>query len=205
MPDSKSVANDGLGAIGTMLEELGSRFDLVIEAASAFGGRLDALRDELFGQFAEVGSQIRFISEQIGENRKGIGAMRADLGAEMIRLGETLGKTRVEFREQMAELDISLKREIDTRTAQAQDNLSKLAVASVDAATTRNGHHTAALKQQIGASADTTTKKLAAEIGKTSKLIESLARKLERFDDRITVSTRDQDQRLRKLERKAAR
>lgn len=205
MPDSKLVANDGLGAIGTMLEELASRFDLVIEAASAFGGRLDALRNELFGQFAEVGSQIRFISEQIGENRKGIGAMRADLGAEMIRLGETLGKTRVEFREQMAELDTSLKREIDTRTAQAQDNLSKLAVASVDAATTRNGHHTAALKQQIGASADTTTKKLAAEIGKTSKLIESLARKLERFDDRITVSTRDQDQRLRKLERKAAR
>jgi hypothetical protein len=36
----------------------------------------------------------------------------------------------------------------------------------------------------------------------TSKSLANLARKFDRFDDRITVQTRDQDQRLRKLERK---
>jgi hypothetical protein len=35
--------------------------------------------------------------------------------------------------------------------------------------------------------------------------LNSLARKFERFDDRITVQTKDQDQRLRKLERRAQR
>src|SRR5258708_34898109 len=84
-----------------MLEELGARFDLVVEAVSGFGGRLDILRDEIFGQFAEVGGQIRFLSEQIAENRRGIAATHDDLGAEMVRLGEALGKARVEFRDEL--------------------------------------------------------------------------------------------------------
>ncbi len=95
------MADDAVNRIGTMLEELGARFELVVEAVSGYGGRLDALRQELFGQFAEVGSQIRFLSDQIAENRRGIAALRADLGAEMVRLGESLGRTRVEFREQL--------------------------------------------------------------------------------------------------------
>jgi len=37
---------------------------------------------------------------------------------------------------------------------------------------------------------------------KTNKALANLARKFDRFDDRITVQTRDQDQRLRKIERK---
>ena len=45
-------------------------------------------------------------------------------------------------------------------------------------------------------------KKLGAELKQTSKSLANLAHKFDRFDDRITVQTRDQDQRLRKLERK---
>src|SRR6266436_1618429 len=101
-----------------MLEELGARFDLVIEAVSGFGGRLDSLRDEIFGQFAEVGGQVRFLSEQ------------------------------------------------------------------------------------IAASAEMAAKQLGVELKQTNKALANLARKFDRFDDRITVQTRDQDQRLRKIERK---
>ena len=46
-----------------MLEELGARFELVVEAVSGFGGS-DALSEEIFGQFAEVGRQIRFLSDR---------------------------------------------------------------------------------------------------------------------------------------------
>ncbi|MGC2763160.1 MAG: hypothetical protein WA206_17790 [Candidatus Binatus sp.] len=58
------------------------------------------------------------------------------------------------------------------------------------------------LKREIAASAELAAKKLGAELKQTSKSLANLARKFDRFDDRITVQTRDQDQRLRKLERK---
>ena len=95
------VADEAVNRIGAILEELGARFDLVVEAVSGFGGRLDTLRDEIFGQFAEVGGQIRFLSEQIAENRRGIVATRDDLGAEIVRMGEALGKARIEFRDEL--------------------------------------------------------------------------------------------------------
>src|SRR5258708_38272215 len=83
------VADEGLNRIGAMLEELGARFELVVEAVSGFGGKVDKLKEEIFGQFAEVGSQIRFLSDQIGENRNGLNSFHADFGAEMVRLNET--------------------------------------------------------------------------------------------------------------------
>ena len=39
-------------------------------------------------------------------------------------------------------------------------------------------------------------KKLNAEIKQTNKAVADLARKFERFDDRMTVQSKDQDQRL---------
>ena len=51
------MADEAVNRIGAILEELGARFDLVVEAVSGFGGRLDTLRDEIFGQFAEVGPE----------------------------------------------------------------------------------------------------------------------------------------------------
>ncbi len=151
-----------------MLEELGGRFDLVVEAVSGFGGRLDQLRDEVFGQFAEVGSQVRFLSDQIAENRSHLTALGADFGAEMVRLGETLGRTRVEFREQLAAAGTSLRGE-------------------------------------IAASAESAAKKLGAELKQTSRALASLGRKLERFDDRVTIQVRDQEQRLKKVEGRGRR
>ncbi len=174
------MADEAVNRLGAMLEELGARFDLVVEAVSGFGGRLDTLRDEIFGQFAEVGGQIRFLSEQIAENRRAIAVTRDDLGAEMIRLGETLGKARVEFREE---------------AARAVESTSQQAVAT-------GGETTKTLKREIATSAEMAAKRLGAELKETNKALANLARKFDRFDDRITVQTRDQDQRLRKIERK---
>src|SRR5277367_2351307 len=136
------VADEAVNRIGAILEELGARFDLVVEAVSGFGGRLDTLRDEIFGQFAEVGGQIRFLSEQIAENRRGIVSTRSDLGAEIIRLGEALGKARAEFREEAAR-----------------------AVASTGKQATESGSETTrTLKREIAASAEMAAKRLAIEL-----------------------------------------
>src|SRR5260370_34018487 len=88
------VAEDAVNRVGAILEQLGARFDLVLEAVSGFGGRLDALREEMMGQFTEVGRQIRFISDRIAENRERVAAARADFGAQMGRVCETLGAAR---------------------------------------------------------------------------------------------------------------
>ena len=37
----RCVADEAIAKIGTMLEELGHRFDLVVEAVSGFGGKVD--------------------------------------------------------------------------------------------------------------------------------------------------------------------
>jgi len=176
------VADEGLNKIGTMLEELSSRFELVVEAVSGFGGKVDKLKDEIFGQFAEVGSQIRFISDQIGENRNGVNALRSDFGAEMVRLNEWLGKTRVEFRDQFASSEASLRGAISSHSNGA----------SVEAAPQ--------LDSDVGRDVVESLRKLSAEIKQANKAVSNLSRKFERFDDRMTVQVKDQDQRLKKIE-----
>lgn len=207
------MADEAVSRIGAILEELGARFDLVIEAVSGFGGRLDTLRDEIFGQFAEVGGQIRFLSEQIAENRLGIVAARDDLGAEIVRLGEALGKARIEFRDELVAAETGLRGEFAARAVQFREEAAR-AVASTSERVGRQaavsggelgreiGETAKILKREIAASAELAAKKLGAELKQTSKSLANLARKFDRFDDRITVQTRDQDQRLKKLERK---
>ncbi len=196
------MADEAVNRIGAILEELGARFDLVVEAVSGFGGRLDTLRDEIFGQFAEVGGQIRFLSEQIAENRRGIAATHDDLGAEMVRLGEALGKARVEFRDELVATEKGLRGEFTARAIEFREEAAR-AVASTGRQAADSGIDTTkVLKREIAASAEMAAKKLAAELKQTNKSLANLAHKFDRFDDRITVQTRDQDQRLRKLERK---
>src|SRR5260370_19061182 len=96
------VAEDAVNRVGAILEQLGARFDLVLEAVSGFGGRLDALREGMMGQFTEAGRQIRFISDRIAENRERVAAARAGLGAEMRRGGAALGAPRIDLRQQLA-------------------------------------------------------------------------------------------------------
>jgi len=226
------VSDEAIDRVGALLEQLGSRFELVLEAVSGFGGRLDALREEIFGQFTEVGRQIRFLSEQIAENRDAIAGVRSDLGAEIVRLGETLGATRVDFREQLSALRLALQNEMGVRAAQARDQLSEEVSRRAEAvrvqlgqeidglreslradaprrvpAATREGvdrainDATAQLKADVVSAAESVTKKLSAELKQTNKAVADLARKFERFDDRITIQSRDQEQRVRKLER----
>jgi hypothetical protein len=227
------VSDEAIDRVGALLEQLGSRFELVLEAVSGFGGRLDALREEIFGQFTEVGRQIRFLSEQIAENRDAIAGVRSDLGAEIVRLGETLGATRVDFREQLSALRLALQNEMGVRAAQARDQLSEEVSRRAEAvrvqlgqeidgmreslqradgsrrvpAATREGvdravgDATAQIKADVVSAAESVTKKLSAELKQTNKAVADLARKFERFDDRITIQSRDQEQRVRKLER----
>ena len=180
------MADEGLTRIGAMLEELGARFELVVEAVSGFGGKVDKLKEEIFGQFAEVGSQIRFLSDQIGENRNGLNALHADFGAEMVRLNEIIGKTRVDFREQVASSEANLRGAISSR----QEAPGAEAIA--------NSHP--APNGELGRDVAESLKKLSAEIKQTNKAVATLSRKFERFDDRMTVQVKDQDQRLKKVE-----
>ena len=196
------MADEAVNRIGAILEELGARFDLVVEAVSGFGGRLDTLRDEIFGQFAEVGGQIRFLSEQIAENRRGIVASHNDLGAEMVRLGEALGKARVEFRDELAAAEKGLRGEFAARAVEFREEAARAVASTGKQAAESGGDTTKVLKREINASAEMAAKKLSVELKQTSKALANLAHKFDRFDDRITVQTRDQDQRLRKLERK---
>ncbi|HEV2171398.1 MAG TPA: hypothetical protein VGR40_10640 [Candidatus Binatus sp.] len=196
------MADEAVNRIGAILEELGARFELVVEAVSGFGGRLDILRDEICGQFAEVGSQIRFLSEQLAENRRGIAATRDDLGTEMARLGEALGKARIEFRDELATAERGLRGEFATRATEFRDETARAVASTGQQALDSGGETTSVLKREIASSAETAAKKLSAELKQTNKSLANLARKFDRFDDRITVQTRDQDQRLRKLERK---
>jgi len=196
------VADEAVNRIGAILEELGARFDLVVEAVSGFGGRLDTLRDEIFGQFAEVGGQIRFLSEQIAENRRNIVAARDDLGAEMIRLGEALGKARIEFRDELVAAERGLRGEFAARAVEIREEAARAVSSTGDQAVASGSETTKILKREIAAATEMAAKKIATELKQTSKSLANLARKFDRFDDRITVQTRDQDQRLRKLERK---
>ena len=106
------------------MKEIVARFELVLEGVTGFGGRIDALREEMVGQFTEVGRQIRFLSDRIAENRAASAANRADLGAEMIRLGEMIGATRVEFREQLASTRSQFEQGVEAAAAQARQSLN---------------------------------------------------------------------------------
>ena len=209
------MADEVVNKLGAMLEELGARFELVVEAVSGFGGRLDALRDEIFGQFAEVGGQIRFLSEQIAENRRNIIVTREDLGAEMIRVGEALGKARVEFREELSGATNDLRGQFSASAGTFRDEAvraagsigdraSKQAVVSREELGREIAETAKAVKREIAESAELAAKRLQAELKQTNKSLANLVRKFDRFDDRITVQTRDQDQRLKKVEKKRA-
>lgn len=222
------MADDAINRIGSLLEQLGARFELVLEAVTGFGGRVETLRDELTGQFSEVGRQMRFISDRIAENRDAIAVTRADLGAEMVRLGEMLGATRIEFREQLASIRHELSQNAESAATRLRDRLADDLVRSAATVNAQLKSEIAAagetlrkelagararldqdlpaitegVREELLSSSDHLVKKIDTELKHTNKALASLARKFERFDDRVTVQTRDQDQRLRQLERR---
>jgi hypothetical protein len=227
----EAEADEVEAKMGAILEQLAARFDLVLEAVTGFGGQIDALREEIVGQFSEVGRQVRFLSDRIAENREGVAITRADLGAEMVRIGENLGATRVEFREQLAATRLELQQQLATEAERGRHRLAEelgraatemraqlnreVAAAGdavrkeLNAVRAEIGHEIPAASAQvragITASADSVIKKLDAELKVTNKALATLTRKFERFDDRLTVQSKDQDQRITKLERRATR
>lgn len=217
------MGDEAVARIETLLEHLGSRFELVVEVAEGFSDRLGQLREEMISQLSEVGRQIRFLSDQLGENRAGVENVRAELAAEMVRLNEALGAVRVRLKQDVAGVEQlreiaagagtslgtmvedarrSLSDELETRTSELRGEIT----ARLDALS-REMTTGAAPVQRKGAAAaqspDGLAHEVAADVKATSKALTSLIKKFDRFDDRITVQIKDQDQRLRKLERRA--
>lgn len=204
----------GVSRLGAMLEHLGSQFDLVVEAVSGWRGQLDTLREEMRGQFAEVGKQIRFLSDQIAENRDGLESLRGELSAEMVRLGEALGATRVEFRqslegtngklhEDIASVQSGLKQELSVVREQLIGEVRGTLADGGTTASLRAAAGLDELRAEISSSAESLAKQLRAELKQTNKTLANLSKKFDRFDDRVSVQVKDQDQRLRKIERRA--
>jgi hypothetical protein len=119
-----------------------------------------------------------------------------------VRIGEALGKARIEFRDELLAAQTGLRGEFAARAVEFREEAARAVASTGKQAADSGGETTRILKREIAASAEMAAKKLGAELKQTSKSLANLARKFERFDDRITVQTRDQDQRLKKLERK---
>jgi hypothetical protein len=219
------VADEVVDKVAMMLELLSSRFELVVEVAEGFSGKLQALHEEMVSQFSEVGKQIRFLSDQIGDNRSRLTTIRSDLAAEMVRLNEALGATRVQIREDLAgfadlktaigeigsgaaapgpglnddlvhhldEAHRKLAADMDKRAAELHREISRR-LADVSA----HGVQAAS-----SAGAEALAAEVRNEVKATHKALTGLAKKFERFDDKISVQVKDHDQRLRKLERQA--
>jgi hypothetical protein len=219
------VAEEAVDKVAMLLEQLSSRFELVVEVAEGFSGKLQSLHEEMISQFSEVGKQIRFLSDQIGDNRARVVAARTDLAAEIVRLNEALGAARVQIREDLAgfadlkgaigqigtaqpapmpglaeelarhldEANRRLSAEMDKRGGELQREISR-----------RLGEFSSrGLEGAAAAGAEGLAGEVRNEIKATHKALTALAKKFERFDDKMTVQVKDHDQRLRKLERQA--
>jgi uncharacterized small protein (DUF1192 family) len=219
------VGDEAVEKVAMLLEQLSSRFELVVEVAEGFSGKLQAMHEEMVSQISEVGKQIRFLSDQIGDNRARLTAVRSDLATEMVRLNEALGATRVQIREDIAgfaELKGSLNRagggdralqaevgkEIGERLSQARGWFTEELDQRIVQLRQEIGRGLAqAADHAQGGAAAAGAEGLAAEVRNevkaTHKALTGLAKKFERFDDKMSVQVKDHDQRLRKLERSA--
>jgi hypothetical protein len=216
----KQVADEAEDKIAVLLEQLSSRFELVVEVAEGFGGKLQAIHEEMVSQFSEVGKQIRFLSEQIGDNRSRLTAVRSDLATEMVRLNEALGAARVQIREDLAGV-AQLKGALDRVSSTTPAGLGDEIAQRLDEAHRKLGaeleRRVTELRSEISnrlgelstqgaagvaaAGAEGLAAEVRNEVKATHKALTGLAKKFERFDDKISVQTKDLDQRLRKLER----
>lgn len=200
------MADEAATKIGAILEQLSARFELVVEVISGFDGRLQELREDMFGQFSEVGKQVRFLCEQIVANRDGLEVTRSDLSAEMVRLGEALGAARVEFRETLTSTDRGLRGEIGEVRAEMQRAAARTAEpppGGQEQLRSEIAGSSEAIRGEIARSAESAARQLRAELKHTNKALATLTHKFDRFDDRLSIQVKDHDQRLKKIERRA--
>jgi hypothetical protein len=61
----------------------------------------------------------------------------------------------------------------------------------------------AKLKAGLSDSGAAVAKKVESELKRANKALAALDKKFDRFDDRITIQTRDQEERVRKIERRS--
>ncbi len=219
------MGEEAVDKVTMLLEQLSSRFELVVEVAEGFSGRLQSLHEEMLSQFSEVGKQIRFLSDQIGDNRERLMAARSDLAAEIVRLNEALGATRVQIRQDIAGFE-DLKTAIDrlgsappAMPAALGEQLTQILKEAHQRLSAEMDKRAAELQREVSrrlnelsarstegaaaAGAEGLAAEVRNEVKATHKALTSLAKKFERFDDKITVQVKDHDQRLRKLERQA--
>jgi len=219
--------NAASNRIEALLTQLSSRFELVVEVAAGFGGRLDQLREEMVSQFAEVGRQVRFLADRIADNQTGLESMRGELALEMVRLNEALGAARIQLKQDLNGIEelrravqdlgsarpaAELSRGMEVVRRRLSEDLDKRAAELRREIGARLDHLTRAVSGERGGSAERKNAlsvaegamgDLQTEVKTTNKSLANLLKKFERFDDRLTVQIKDQDQRLRKLERRA--
>jgi hypothetical protein len=190
--EDERAGNDPVTRIETLLTQLNSRFELVVEVAEGFGGRLSQLRDEMMAQCSDVGRQMVRINEAVGAARI---QLKQDLaGIEELRgavQGLSASRKGSDLSRQMREMREELRHEVASHARQLRDEIGA-----------RVGELSHRTPPAYGGS-EVSFNELQAEVKSTNKTLGNLIKKFERFDDRITVAVKDQDQRLRKLERHA--
>ena len=220
------MAGESIERTGVLLDQLGARFDLVLEAVTGFGLKLEGLRDEVQTQLAEVGRQIRFLSDQIAENHRHVLSFGEGIGAEVVRLAEALGKSRVEARayaeasqrlihEEVGQANeatraalsaevAGISRQLAERGAEVRPEITapgpRRGRETLRAAAGRRGRQGTADDGAIAEAAET-SRRIEAELKRTHKILSDLNRKFGRLDDRMTVQSKNHEQRLKKLER----
>jgi hypothetical protein len=215
--EDERAGNDPVTRIETLLTQLNSRFELVVEVAEGFGGRLSQLRDEMMTQFSEVGRQIRFLSDQIGASRASLEQMHAEFTSEMVRINEAVGAARIQLKQDLAGIEALRGAVQGLSASRTGGDLSRQMREMREELRHEVASHARQLRDEIGArvgelshrtppahgGSEVSFHELQVEVKSTNKTLGNLIKKFERFDDRITVAVKDQDQRLRKLERHA--
>src|SRR5258708_27108958 len=98
----------------------------------------------------------------------------------MIRLGEALGKARVEFRDELVATEKGLRGEFTARAVEFREEAARAVASTGKQAADSGSDTTKILKREIAASAEMSAKKLSAELKQTNKPLANRAHNVDR-------------------------
>ena len=65
------MGEEAVDKVAVLLEQLSSRFELVVEVAEGFSGKLQMLQEEMVSQFNEVGNRFASCPTKLGTTARG--------------------------------------------------------------------------------------------------------------------------------------
>ena len=188
-----------------------------------------ALREEIFGQFTEVGHEIRFLSEQIAEEPRRhrgralrprrrrctwakLSAPRGSIFENELRRSDWRWKTRWAYAQRRRAMHSPEKSPLGhsaeaARVTRSFDALRESLRADAPAPGPRVrkvsnraiGDATAGLKGHVVSCSRIRRRENLTSSSRANKAVANMARKFERFDNGLQIQSRDQEQRVRKL------